>query len=223
MWANKNNGFTIVETLIFLAVSSVLFVSTSVLISGQIERYRTQDAAVQLEVLGRDFVNDVTTGYYPEIGDNISCTDTTTGVNRGTNTGCVLAGKRITFNQTTNTVVATPVVTGVLTASLTNTGQLTPLTRLNETKNYPSNITNLTGARTFYVLNTVFNPVIDANSDFVGGGQNVRVYAVNGVNLVPTTSANGKICFSNGKNRSSLTIGEAGGLTAKSQLKDTSC
>lgn len=228
MWANKKNnkGFTIVETLIFLAVSSVLFIVTSMLVSGQVERYRVQDAAIRLETNVRDSANDVTTGYYPETGaGNYQCPFTGVNDSRGTNLGCVLAGKRITFDQnsyTVDTMAALASTTGV-----TQTSDVRAVTTpaLTETKPYPSGMKRR-GATSpvFYILNTIYSAQIDAaTSEFVSGGQQVKVFTVSGTNLQQPTATNSRICFDNGSNRSSIYIGENGGLAVRSELKDASC
>ena len=78
----NKKGFTIVEALIVLAVTGMLFVSTSFLIRGQIEKVRYQDSMRQLQQLVQNTIDDVENGYF--VG--------TVG-----NSSDVFAGKRITF------------------------------------------------------------------------------------------------------------------------------
>lgn len=59
----KQNGFTIVETLIVLAVTGVFFISTATLIQGQVEKNRYQDSMRQLPQMIQSVVNDVSDGY----------------------------------------------------------------------------------------------------------------------------------------------------------------
>lgn len=102
MWANKNNntGFTIVETLIVLAVTGVMFIVTLSLVRGQIDRYQYQSSMRQVQVLIQREINDVQSGYFPEATKK-DCTGAVVAT-PGTNSTCVIVGKRITF------VTATP-------------------------------------------------------------------------------------------------------------------
>jgi type II secretory pathway pseudopilin PulG len=60
-------GYTIVETLIFLAVSAAMFVSVMVLVSGQQQRTEFTQAVRTFEATMQDIANDVSTGFaaYP--------------------------------------------------------------------------------------------------------------------------------------------------------------
>jgi type II secretory pathway pseudopilin PulG len=60
---SNSRGFTIVETLIVLAVTGMMFLSTSLLVRGQIERNRYQDSMRQLQQLVQNTINDVGNGY----------------------------------------------------------------------------------------------------------------------------------------------------------------
>lgn len=222
MKRHKRAGFTIVETLIVLAVSGVLFISVAALISGQINRYRTRDAVFNLESSVRDVLNDVSTGYYPENNyNNIDCDDHITGGSgRGKNT-CVLAGKKIVFTQTG--IVATPVVaSGSLTTTPSITSQLKPLDNLSETKNYQWGITPTIVGKTFYVINKNYGT---SNSSGVSGGQAVGLYGVqpDGTTLValPSVSVSNVVCFVNGGQKSSITLGKDGGLTVNAEIKSS--
>ncbi len=106
MWANKNQtGFTIVETLIVLSITGLLFLMTMLLVRGQINNFQSKDAVTQLETALRTTLNDVSNGYYPDKG-KLSCTlglpvsasVDVAGGNVGTSTDCVYAGKSITFD-----------------------------------------------------------------------------------------------------------------------------
>ncbi len=65
---SQQKGFTIVEALIVLAVTGMLFVSTSMLIRGQIEKTRYQDSMRQLQQMVQNTIDDVENGYL--IGDS---------------------------------------------------------------------------------------------------------------------------------------------------------
>lgn len=98
------NGFTIVETLVVLAVSGVLFASTAVMVSGQQTKARFKssmtDIVSQIELL----INETATGSYPSSG-NFTCASlpgdviNLTGANteQGQNNDCVFMGRAMIF------------------------------------------------------------------------------------------------------------------------------
>lgn len=64
-WVSKQaGGYTIVETLIFLAVSSAMFVSAILLIGGQQNKAQFVNAVRDFESQLRDVINNTATGYY---------------------------------------------------------------------------------------------------------------------------------------------------------------
>lgn len=75
----ENKGFTIVETLIVLAVSSFLFAIISVSISGQVQRYRHRDAMYRLQQEVQNVINDVQTGRFNISSDGNSNSETLVG------------------------------------------------------------------------------------------------------------------------------------------------
>lgn len=76
LYLKKQKGFTIVETMIVLGVTGVLFVSVSLLISGQTERYRYRDSMYRLQQQVQAQINDVQSGqfYTAAAGGNSSDT-----------------------------------------------------------------------------------------------------------------------------------------------------
>lgn len=121
-------GYTIIEVMMFLLVSSALLGSVMTMISGRQERTRFTTSVESFERKLNDIFNDVSTGFYPS-AENISCRDTTSGlsiqssatkVDQGTNVGCVFLGKAVEFktggapsNYTTYTIVASQSATGL--------------------------------------------------------------------------------------------------------------
>lgn len=102
-------GYTIVETLIFMAVSGAMFVSALALINGRQARAEFSTSAREFETQMRDLANDVATGYYPNpvnaSGQFLRCT-VSGGVinlsfaaadNQGANKDCIFAGRTIHF------------------------------------------------------------------------------------------------------------------------------
>jgi prepilin-type N-terminal cleavage/methylation domain-containing protein len=100
----KQRGFTIVETMIVLAVSGALFLVAAVAISGRQARQEfsqsIEDARSQIQTV----VNEVGTGFYPSMS-NLSCTAGAAGpvfsgtvTAQGENAGCISLGKAIQFD-----------------------------------------------------------------------------------------------------------------------------
>lgn len=95
-------GFTIVETLIVLAVTAALFLSVAFLINGRQSKTEFQQAINEVVTQIQQTANEVSTGYYPDI-NNISCTGTGSlsfshgNPNQGTNKGCIFIGKIMQF------------------------------------------------------------------------------------------------------------------------------
>ncbi len=80
----NQKGYTITETLIVLAVTGVMFITTSILIQGQVEKNRYKDSMRQIQQLVQQAIRDTENGYFPGVS--------------GTTTGTVLAGKSIYFS-----------------------------------------------------------------------------------------------------------------------------
>lgn len=102
---NRNEGYTIVETIIFLAVTGVLFSSTISLINGQQARAEFQNAVKDVQTQIQDIANDVATGYYNNPA-TLKCNRTggvpritsSPGVNtQGENQDCIFIGRAIQF------------------------------------------------------------------------------------------------------------------------------
>ncbi len=102
-------GYTIVEALIFLAVSGALLISAMALISGKQERTRFANSVDDIGQRLGDIFNDVSTGFYPS-ADNLKCLDNNPSatasdisitidpaIAKGTNSACVFSGKLINF------------------------------------------------------------------------------------------------------------------------------
>lgn len=96
---SKAGGYTIVETLIFLAVSGLLLTTAMLFISGQQAKQQFQSSVREFESRLADIANDVSTGYYQN-GTPLECSATSgepvfSGVSPrglGENTDCIFVG-----------------------------------------------------------------------------------------------------------------------------------
>lgn len=103
----NRGGFTIIETLITLAISSALFVTVMILFDGRQAKVNFAQGMKDLDSQIRNYANDVSNGYFPKLS-GISCTASETALNypsfsnteqaQGTSAGCIFAGKALYFN-----------------------------------------------------------------------------------------------------------------------------
>jgi type II secretory pathway pseudopilin PulG len=103
---NKSGGYTIVEVMIFLAVSGFMFFAAAVFINGKQSNSEFRQSMNDLATSIQQTINDVSSGYYPS-NSNFKCTTdnlgnppsfTTGTTTQGENQGCVFIGKVIQFN-----------------------------------------------------------------------------------------------------------------------------
>lgn len=102
-------GYTIVEVMIFLAVTGVTLLSAMALLNGQQRKTEFSQAIRDAESQIQDVINDVSTGYYTNTGDFV-CSVGAGGVNistgtnnQGTNKDCIFVGRIIQFAPDGNT------------------------------------------------------------------------------------------------------------------------
>lgn len=108
-----DSGYTILEVMIFLAITGVLFASAVVAIGGSQEQAQYSQAVRDFEIQIKDVANDVANGYYPAY-DRGSCEQTGGGKvllkpdnspgsgEPGTNVDCINVGKTLMFNLDTD-------------------------------------------------------------------------------------------------------------------------
>ena len=96
------------EVLIVLAVTGILFVSAATLIAGKQSQAAFQQGVQQLQSQMQQVMNDVSSGYYPNLS-NFTCTNSGAGVSisggsseQGTNGDCIFLGKVVQFGSGVN-------------------------------------------------------------------------------------------------------------------------
>jgi hypothetical protein len=106
--SSQVGGYTIVETLIFLAITSALFAMVAVMIGGQQARNEFITSVREVESRLQDIANDVSTGYYTNSND-FTCMAAAGGPpvvlpaassNQGANKGCAFIGRVVQFSPT---------------------------------------------------------------------------------------------------------------------------
>ncbi len=109
--STPNGGYTIVEVLIFMAVSAAMFVSAMLLIGGQQNKAQFQTAVKELEATIRSTLGDVSTGYYRNKAGfgcslNGGVPNFTASANaQGTNQECITIGRVLHFDVANNTAL----------------------------------------------------------------------------------------------------------------------
>jgi len=100
-----DGGFTIIETMIVLTVSTVLFMAAVILVAGQQRKVEFSQAIRDIQSNIQKTINEVNTGYYPNNGLSCSVSAGTLvlaagATNQGSNTGCIFLGKALQFGVT---------------------------------------------------------------------------------------------------------------------------
>lgn len=96
-------GFTVVETIIVLAVSAALFIAATILVAGQQNQVAFQQGIQEMQSVIQETINQVSAGFYTNRG-NFKCTIAGAGITitpgaaqQGSNTGCTFMGKAMEF------------------------------------------------------------------------------------------------------------------------------
>jgi type II secretory pathway pseudopilin PulG len=109
--SRKTGGYTILEVIIVLTVSSLLFAASVMGYVSQNRRTQFTDSVNNFAQDIQDVLNDVEVGFYPSANDFSCSADSSNsgypyfpvGANQqGTNTSCIFAGKAIQFAPSTD-------------------------------------------------------------------------------------------------------------------------
>lgn len=103
-------GYTIVEVMIFLAVTGTLFIFTVLLMGGQQRRTEFAQSVREFETRVQDIINDVSTGYYSKAinftcqkpgGNGPPVLSANAGADSlGSNEECIFIGRALQFTDT---------------------------------------------------------------------------------------------------------------------------
>jgi len=106
-------GFTIVEVLIVLAISGMLFVSAAILINGRQNKTMFMSAVNDFRQQLQQIINQTQSGYYG--GTSIPCTGNVSGTPPNvtvpsSNGSCIFLGSAVQFTDGSSQITVTPVV-----------------------------------------------------------------------------------------------------------------
>jgi prepilin-type N-terminal cleavage/methylation domain-containing protein len=102
------SGFTVIEVMIVLAVTGLLFATSIVLISGKQNQTAFDQSIRQIQSQIQQVINEVSIGYYANLGD-VQCSGggsavtltKAAGTPQGSNSGCIFLGKALQFQVDT--------------------------------------------------------------------------------------------------------------------------
>lgn len=106
-------GYTIVEVMIFLAISGILLITGLLAFNGRQQRVRFTQGVREVEAQIKTVINETASGFYPGRGELqcssangsgplLSTAPTGTTVEQGTNAGCIFLGRVIEFSSGEN-------------------------------------------------------------------------------------------------------------------------
>ena len=106
--SRKVGGFTILETIIVLTISSMIIASAMLLFRTRIPRAQFANSVNDLAIFFRDTYSHVSTGYYPNTGYSCSAPSfvpqlSPGGGGVGTNQDCIYLGQAVKFGQSSCT------------------------------------------------------------------------------------------------------------------------
>ena len=244
MRVGKNKqGYTIVETMIFLAVSGLMFVMAASAISGKQAKAEFKQGMTSTNTQIRQIINDVGNGTF-DAGATCGLAVATTEANSGSNKGCVFLGKIFNFTSSSNYSVSMLTGNQFKGANVSisdglplDLAQSNPQISTSVSNEYSWGITETAA----YDMSTGSSPLSDIafiksfTGDAVNGSsdtasQDVNVVPVplaNHSNPIPYLNTNNKgasanilICFKGGSNEyGSITIGGSNGQRLTTDTK----
>jgi len=217
--AAERSGFTIVEVLIVLAVTSVMFVAAAAFINGRQNRTQFTTAINSLQQQIQQVINETANGFYPSKG-NFTCVPSSTGPvtftgtssKQGTNGGCIFMGKALQFGTAAsgsgaNTLDILPLVGNQYQPSST-----TPVLTVAQSKPravYPGSgatEVNVPDASTISLMQD--DLVVAASNSFCGVGLGGMCYVDT---ATATKTAAGMVAFVAGDSSGSMNALDGGG------------
>jgi type II secretory pathway pseudopilin PulG len=215
-------GYTIVETLIVLAVTGVMFASTVALISGQVAKAQYRDTVFRVNQSIQNIINDVQNGVFNPSDD--TCGDRK---NIG-ESDCVYAGVRVNIDDTGKMTkdylylfAANATTTPTQAIDLSATGK--EVTTLPGYVDYKPK--NPASDLTFYVLFSNYS----YDSANKGGAQSYTIKYTSGTNpnstldVLGTSDRNQFLCLVNGSRKAKIVVGQGGQLESKIEFQSGDC
>lgn len=175
-----NSGFTVVETLIVLAITGVMFVAIVGVVSGRQAKTQFNQAANNITSEIEQIISEVQSGYYPDTG-KFNCHGTE-GIAQGTNKDCASLGKLVQFGINQDTYKIDTVAGKRYAADF---GDAEPYLDASSTQNK-----RLTFGLTLKWMRASGSDVVSFGviSEFAGTGSGA-MYGSQSINIVPVASS----------------------------------
>lgn len=193
-------GFTIIESMIVLAVTGILFASAVAIISGKQNKAQFQQAVNAVKTEIEQTVSDVQSGYYPN-AKNFSCAigaggaltisdqDSESAADQGSNKDCVFLGKVVQFKISDDNYAIFSLA-GLRTASSLSATGAQAIGQAAETKMLQYGIApkwvRPTGATSGSVGAVAFVTSFEGTDTDMRGSQSIRIVPVPGSHLGST-------------------------------------
>lgn len=199
MNGGKNKGYTIVEVMIFLAISGVMFIIAAFFINGKQAAAAFTQGVNDLGSKLQQIAQEASNGQYPE-QSTLSC-DTnsgplsfnTAGQGQGTNSDCVFLGKILHFSPAGDASIYHVIpVAGARLNSSNNTvknlseAQPTAVSSLIFSNGIAQGLTvrsiKINGQPNKYAFGFLTSPAVNASgTNIANGAQKVELYYVDGI------------------------------------------
>lgn len=227
-------GYTIIETMLFLVITGVLLASALLVFNGRQRRTEFTQGVREVDSQIKGILNETTSGYYPNKGD-IGCTSSggggpqpTSTKAQGQNQGCIFLGRVLQFTTgdtyTAYTVVGQQtgadgrVVTSLGTTP--NTARQTLLTKAASQPDFPDAEENFE-LPWGITIDKIVAP--DATPSAVGGFGFITTlgnYGANGSDLVSGSSSMSLLPLLNTGLSASPQAGEQGAISSTQAMTD---
>ncbi len=105
----KNSGYTLLEALIFIVISSFIFISAFAMFNGRQGQVQYRQSVRELDSKIQTVINDVSTGFFPntefscslgDFGDTQLNIEPISSNQQGTREECVFVGKAVSYDNT---------------------------------------------------------------------------------------------------------------------------
>ncbi len=226
---NKYSGYTIIEVLIVLAISSFMFVIASQFISGKAADTSFRTGVNEMASRIQDAIDQVNSGQFSDVNikcqviENIVTASLDNTGSQGTNSPCVFVGKYMSFTNDSSTYTV-DTLAGKRMNGANPSATLAAIS--------PTAVSDLQVSKTIsqglklYSPNTFFGIILglgnlNGSGAFTSGAQNSQMYSGTLSTLSPTNNV--VLCFTDGSRYGSVIVGESNStMTARAKFYMTS-
>lgn len=202
----NKKGYTIVEVMIVMAVTGVMFAVTVLLVQGQIAKTAFRSSAHNTEQMLAGVMNDVRVGYFNSTTSpsGIYASHNVCGNSAAGKSDCEYIGKKVNIIKSNRTITTTDIVNRT-----TNGGPVHRADGVVVTSDLPSGLDYADDYDFEVVFTKYSSSAIDTDSITQTQGVEVSTTAI--------------ICASNGSRTVKFTVGTNGSPTVETEYQPGSC